>query len=85
MILSIDNTAVKILARRLSDINGIGITEAVVTALKETIHTRDHKLAVCSIPGRILENRRLACVAGHKLISFEADHDLDHDFAGDDG
>ncbi|ATU95172.1 type II toxin-antitoxin system VapB family antitoxin [Phyllobacterium zundukense] len=84
MVLNIRNSEADGLARKLADLDGTSITEAVIVALKETIQARRRKEAPSEAARRILEKRGLSFAAGRKPVSPAAYHDLDHDLSGGD-
>ncbi|MBA8904178.1 type II toxin-antitoxin system VapB family antitoxin [Phyllobacterium sp. P30BS-XVII] len=84
MVLNIRNQQADSLARKLADIDGSSITEAVIIALKETIQARRRKEAPSDTARRILEKRGLAFQSDRKPVPAEAYHDLDHDLTGDE-
>jgi len=79
MTLSIRNPQADALARRLAEIEGASITDAVVIALKEAINTRIHKETPSETAKRILAKRGLAFRPARKPVPDDAYHDLDHD------
>jgi antitoxin VapB len=83
MTLSIRNTQADALARRLADIDGVSITDAVVVALKEAINARIRKETPSETARRILAKRGLAFRANRQPLPRDAYHDLDHDMTGD--
>ncbi|SDP39207.1 type II toxin-antitoxin system VapB family antitoxin [Phyllobacterium sp. OV277] len=84
MVLNIRNSQADTLARKLADIDGSSITDAVIVALKETIQARRRKEAPSETARRILEKRGLAFAMGREPVPTDAYHDLDHDLAGDE-
>lgn len=84
MVLNIRNNEADDLARKLADIDGTSITDAVISALKETIHARRRKETPSETARRILEKRGLAFVAGRKPVAAATYHELDHDLGCDD-
>jgi antitoxin VapB len=82
MTLSIRNHQADLLARRLAEIEGASITEAVVIALKEAIAARIRKETPSQTARRILARRGLAFPASREPVPDAAWHDLDHDLTG---
>ena len=79
MTLSIRNPEVDALARRLADIDGASITDAVMIALREAIAARIRKETPSQTAQRILAKHGLAVRPNRKPIPDSAYHDLDHD------
>ena len=79
MTLSIRNPEADTLARRLAEIEGVGITDAVVVALREAINARIRRETPSQTAKRILARRGLAFRHGRKGVPDDAYHDLDHD------
>ncbi len=79
MTLNIRNQEADNLARELARIDGVTITDAVITALRETIRNRMHKESPRETAQKILAKRGLSFVAGRKPVSPEIFHELDHD------
>ncbi len=79
MTLSIRNPEADTLARRLAEIEGASITDAVVIALKEALDTRIRQETPTETARRILAKRGLAFRSDRRPIQDEAYHDLDHD------
>ena len=79
MTLNIRNEEADSLARELARIDGLTITEAVITALKETLEARTRQETPRATAERILAKRGLAFKPDRKPVPSEAYHDLDHD------
>ncbi len=79
MTLSIRNAEADALARRLADIDGVSITDAVTAALKEAINARIRQETPSQTAQRILAKRGLAFRADRKPVPKDPYHDLDHD------
>jgi len=79
MTLSIRNPEADGLARRLADIDRTSITDAVVTALKETIKARLARETPSETARRLLAKHGLAFPLDRKPVPPHAYHDLDHD------
>lgn len=84
MTLSIRNAQADALARRLADIDGLSITDAVVVALKEALNARIRKETPSQTARRILAKRGLAFRADRQPLPQDAYQDLDHDLTGND-
>jgi hypothetical protein len=84
MTLNIRNEEADALARELARIDGISITEAVVTALKEAIGTRLSQETPTQSARRILARRGLCFNRDRQLVPSAAYHDLDHELTGKD-
>jgi antitoxin VapB len=84
MTLSIRNPQADTLARRLAEIDGTSITEAVVLALKEAIDARIRKETPSETAQRILAKHGLAFRRDRGPVPEGAYHDLDHDLVGKD-
>jgi antitoxin VapB len=84
MVLNIRNTEADNLARKLAQIEGTSITDALIIALRETIDARRRKESPTEAARRILEKRRLSFPPNRKPVPPGAYHDLDHDFSGGD-
>lgn len=82
MVLSIRNAEADSLARRLAQIDGTSVTEAVVAALREAIELRIRRETARETAQRVLKKRGLGFPANRKPISDAAWHDLDHDLTG---
>lgn len=82
MTLNIRNPEADALARRLAQIDETSITDAVVAALKEAIHSRIQQESPSETAKRLLAKRGLAFKSGRKPAPDSAWHDLDHDLAG---
>jgi antitoxin VapB len=83
MTLSIRNPEADALARRLAEIDGSSITDAVVVALRETINARIRRETPTQTAQRILARHGLAFRSGRKPAPEDAYHDLDHDLTGE--
>jgi antitoxin VapB len=79
MTLSIRHPQADALARRLAEIDGTSITDAVVAALKEAVAARVQKETPTETAQRILAKRGLAFRPGRQPVPPEAWHELDHD------
>lgn len=79
MTLSIRNPQADVLARRLAELDGTSITDAVVAALKEAVGARAQKETPSETARRILAKRGLAFRPGRKPVKPDAWHELDHD------
>lgn len=79
MTLSIRNPQADALARRLAEIDGMSITDAVVVALKEAINARIRQETPSQTAQRILAKHSLAFRADRQPVPPDAYHDLDHD------
>ena len=84
MTLNIRNEEADALARELARIDGTTITDAVISALKETIDKRIRRETPRETATRILTQRGLAFKANRQPVAPNAYHDLDHQ-VGDDG
>jgi hypothetical protein len=84
MTLNIRNEEADALARELARIDGTTITDAVISALKETIDKRIRQETPRETATRILTQRGLAFKANRQPVPPEGYHDLDHQI-GDDG
>ena len=82
MTLSIRNPQADSLARRLAEIDGTSVTDAVITALQETLAKRMAKESPSETAKRILAKHGLAFQPGRKPAPPEAYHELDHDLTG---
>jgi len=82
MTLSIRNPQADSLARRLAEIDKTSITEAVITALEETLTKRLAKESPGETANRILAKHGLAFRPGRKPVPTGAYHELDHDLNG---
>ncbi|MGK6311858.1 type II toxin-antitoxin system VapB family antitoxin [Neorhizobium sp. DT-125] len=82
MTLNIRNEEADALARELAKIDGTTITDAVISALKETIDKRVRQETPSETARRILEKRGLAFKPHRSPVPPDAYHDLDHDFGG---
>jgi antitoxin VapB len=79
MTLSIRHPQADALARRLAEIDGTSITDAVVAALREAVSARTQKETPTETAQRILAKRGLAFGRGRKPVPPGAWHELDHD------
>lgn len=79
MTLSIRSPEADALARRLAQLDGTSITEAVVGALKEAIQRRIQRERPSETARRLLASRGLAFVPSRQPVGAEVWHDLDHD------
>ncbi|SMC43227.1 type II toxin-antitoxin system VapB family antitoxin [Rhizobium sp. RU36D] len=79
MTLNIRNEQADTLARQLAEIDRSTITEAVISALRETIAKRLQQERPRDTAARILANRGLAFKKARAPVPQEAYHDLDHD------
>lgn len=84
MTLNIRNQEADNLARELAQIDRTSITDAVITALRETIRNRMHKERPRETAQKILAKRGLAFQPDRKPVPPEAYHDLDHDLRGEE-
>jgi antitoxin VapB len=82
MTLSIRHPQADALARRLAEIDGTSITDAVVAALKEAVSARAQRETPTETAQRILAKRGLAFRPNRKPVPPEAWHELDHDLTG---
>jgi antitoxin VapB len=83
MVLNIRNEEADKLARQLAGIDKTGLTEAVITALRETIRSRMKTETPRETAARILAKHGLEFKPGRQPVPAEAYHDLDHDLTGD--
>lgn len=79
MTLSIRNPEADALARKLAQIDGTTISDAVVVALREAVSARVRRETPSETARRILEKRGLAFAKNRKPVPESAYHDLDHD------
>ncbi|TNM62564.1 type II toxin-antitoxin system VapB family antitoxin [Aliirhizobium smilacinae] len=79
MTLNIRNEEADALARELAQIDGTTITEAVITALRETIDQRVQQETPGETASRILTKRGLAFKQGRQPVPASTYHDFDHD------
>ncbi|WP_162895098.1 type II toxin-antitoxin system VapB family antitoxin [Rhizobium terrae] len=84
MTLNIRNEEADALARELARIDGTTITEAVISALRETIDNRVRQETPRETAQRILAKRGLAFKPDRRSLPAGAYHDLDHNFGDDD-
>jgi antitoxin VapB len=78
MTLNIRNEEADALARELAQIDGSTITEAVVTALRETIDKRVQQETPSETARRILAKHGLSFKQQRPSVPASAFHDLDH-------
>lgn len=81
--LNIRNQEADELARELARIDRTSITDAVISALRETIRNRMRKERPRETAQKILARRGLAFQPDRKPVPREAYHDLDHDPRGE--
>ncbi|AYD02282.1 type II toxin-antitoxin system VapB family antitoxin [Neorhizobium sp. NCHU2750] len=79
MTLNIRNEEADSLARELAQMDGTTITEAVITALRETIDQRVRQETPSETARRILAKRGLSFKKARKPVSASTYHELDHD------
>jgi antitoxin VapB len=80
MALNIRNAEADALARRLAEIEGKEITQAVIIALREAIERRAKRETPSETARRILERHGIRPHAGtSKPVPRRVYHDLDHD------
>ncbi len=79
MILCIRSPEADALARRLAQLDGTSITEAVVGALKEAVQRRIQRERPSETARRLLASRGLAFAPGRQPVAAEVWHDLDPD------
>lgn len=84
MTLNIRNEEADTLARELARIDGTSITEAVISALKETIDNRIRQETPRETAQRILARRGLVFKPDRKPAEPGAYHDLDHNLGEHD-
>ena len=84
MTLNIRNDEADKLARELARLDRTNITEAVISALRETIRNRMHKERPRETAQKILAKHGLSFRPDRKPVPQEAYHDLDHDLQGDE-
>lgn len=77
--LNIRNSEADMLARELARIDRTNITDAVISALRETLRTRMDGETPRETARKILERRGLSFQPDRKSVPAEAYHDLDHD------
>lgn len=82
MTISIRNPVADALARRLAEIEGASITDAVVIALREALDARIRRETPSETARRILAKRGLKLRSDRKALPDDAYHDLDHDLTG---
>ena len=78
MTLNIRNEEADALARELARMDGTTLTEAVITALRETIGQRIQQETPSETASRILAKRGLGFRKDRQPIPASAYHDLDH-------
>lgn len=83
MTLNIRNEEADKLARELARIDQTSITDAVISALRETIRNRMNKESPRETARKILARHGLSFQPGRKPVPPEAYHELDHDLGGD--
>lgn len=83
MTLSIRHPQADALARRLAEMDGTSITDAVVAALKEAVSARTQRETPTETAQRILAKRGLAFRPNRNPVPQEAWHELDHDLTED--
>ncbi|WP_105383167.1 type II toxin-antitoxin system VapB family antitoxin [Neorhizobium alkalisoli] len=79
MTLNIRNEEADVLARELARIDGTTITDAVISALKETLSQRIRQETPRETARRILAKRGLSFKPDRRPLPSDAYHDLDHD------
>ncbi|MER8944476.1 type II toxin-antitoxin system VapB family antitoxin [Mesorhizobium sp. M0185] len=84
MTLNIRNDEADKLARELARLDRTNITEAVISALRETIRNRMQKERPRETAKKILAKHGLSFQPDRKPVPQEAYHDLDHDLQGDE-
>jgi len=84
MTLNIRNEEANRLARELASIDRTSITDAIISALRETIQNRMRKESPGETARKILAKHGLSFRPDRKPVTPEAWHDLDHDLAGDE-
>ncbi|WP_406854461.1 type II toxin-antitoxin system VapB family antitoxin [Alsobacter sp. KACC 23698] len=84
MTISIRNPEADVLARRLAEIEGGTITDAVVMALREALQERLRREKPSETARRILEKHGLKFKKDRQPVTPDAFHALDHDLTGDD-
>lgn len=82
MALNIRNPEAERLARKLAEIDGVSMTDAVIGALRETLRARTERETPTETARRILEKRGLSFAGNRKPVPPDAYHDLDHDLMG---
>ncbi len=83
MTLNIRNEHADALARELAQIDQSTITDAVITALRETIDKRLEEESPRETAVRILARRGLSFKGTRQPVSPAAYHELDHDLASE--
>ncbi|MEG3148404.1 type II toxin-antitoxin system VapB family antitoxin [Sphingomonas sp. ZT3P38] len=81
MTISIRDPQADALARRLAQIDGTSIADAVVTALREAIDTRMRRETASETAGKILARHGLSFRPDRAPVPAGAYHDLDEDLA----
>ena len=84
MTLNIRNEEADKLARELARIDRTSITDAVISALRETIRSRMRRESPGETARKILAKHGLSFQPDRKAVPPEAYHDLDHDLMGDE-
>ncbi|MBR7654249.1 type II toxin-antitoxin system VapB family antitoxin [Brucella oryzae] len=84
MALHIRNPEADRLARELARIDRTSITDAVITALRETIRNRIDKASPRGKAQKILAKHGLSFRRDRKPVPQGAYHELDHDLTGDE-
>jgi len=79
MTLNISSEEAQALAKELAQIDGTTITQAVVTALRETIGKRSQQETPGETASRILAKHGLSFKQTRPVPPASAYHDLDHD------
>lgn len=79
MTLSIRHPQADALARRLAEMDGTSITDAVVAALREAVSARTQRETPTETAHRILAKRGLKFRPNRKPVPEQAWHELDHD------
>lgn len=83
MVLNIRSAEADNLARELAQIDQTTITNAVVSALRETLSARRKAETPSETARKILEKHGLSFKAGRRAPSSSAYHELDHDLDDD--
>jgi len=84
MALNISNPEADRLARELAKIDRTSISDAVITALRETIRNRMDKASPRGEAQKILAKHGLSFRRGRKPVPEGAYHELDHDLTDDE-
>lgn len=82
MTLNIRNPEADELARELARLDDTSITDAVITALRETIRNRMNKETPGETARKILAKHGLSFRPERKPVPPEAYHELDHNLTG---